>query len=99
MESAASSSCSGSLDDAVCALQWDEHLSTALLAVTTEEASVPLVCHHHRHLTGFHFPSPDTTFSLDSGPFSFQTILTVAIVADGRIWGGGTDTSDRKSVV
>lgn len=66
------------------------------VAVTTEEASMPLVCHGHHHLTGFLFPSPATssgTFSLDAGSFSFQTVLTVAIVADGGIWGKGTHIS------
>lgn len=66
------------------------------MAVTTEEAPVPLVCHGHHHFTGFLCPSPamsSVTFSLDAGPFSFQTVLTVTTVADGGIWGGGTDIS------
>lgn len=74
----------------------DEMSTSALhcMAATTEEASVPLVCHGRHHLIGFLLPSPATSsgpLSLDAGSFSSQTVLTVALVADGGIWGGGTD--------
>lgn len=87
--------CSGSLDDAVCALWWDEHLSTAwqsplrnrlclrcAMDITTswDFSFLPLPC-----------PLVPSAWVL--GPFSFQAVLTVAIVTDGGIWAGGTDIS------